>query len=339
MLMKKKSLYFSEFREVSLIKICKIIRIMQELWTEKYRPRVLEDIIGQPNIVRRLRSLINRKNLPHCLFAGPAGVGKTSAALAIASELFGESWKSNFLDMNASDERGIDVIRLKIKDFARTLPVVGNFKIVYLDEADSLTRDAQHALRRIMEDFSDSCRFILSCNWSSKIIPPIQSRCAIFRFAPLSTEDGVRALVRIAQAEGIKADQNTLTELWRVCGGDLRRAINTLQSVAIEGEITTQRFAELIGREPNRVKAMLDAALSGNFSLAQNILAELFSAMSAEDIVSELHSASVGLEIAVDKKVELLQRIGECEFRITEGSNPRIQLEALLAWIAAKMPG
>src|SRR5210317_1811730 len=160
------------------------------IWTEKYRPKTFADVKGQQNIIKRVQAFVKNKNMPHLMFAGPAGVGKSTLALVTARELFGESWKDNFLELNASDERGIDVVRVKVKDFARTR-AIGDvpFKIIYLDECDALTKEAQHALRRTMENYTQTCRFILSCNYSSKIIDPIQSRCAIFKFRPLEKSE------------------------------------------------------------------------------------------------------------------------------------------------------
>jgi replication factor C small subunit len=307
---------------------------MEELWTEKYRPRRLNEVVGQPSIVQRLQTLLERRALPHCLFVGSAGVGKTTCALALARELFGESWHSNFLELNASDERGIDTVRNKVKDFARTMAVGGGFKIVYLDEADALTKDAQHALRRVMEMFSDGCRFILAVNYSSRIIAPIQSRCAIFKFGPLKAQDATAFLKRIAAGENLSADDAALNAIYDVTSGDMRRAINLLQSSSIDGCVSRERILELSTKDPERVTRMLDAALAGKFKEAREVLLALLAELSGEDIIKELHTQVFELKLPDDRKIALIERVGECEFRLVEGCDPRVQLEALLANIA-----
>jgi len=307
---------------------------MEELWTEKYRPRMLSEVVGQPSIVQRLQTLLERRALPHCLFVGPAGVGKTTCALALARELFGESWHSNFLELNASDERGIDTIRNKVKDFARTMAVGGGFKIVYLDEADALTKDAQHALRRVMEMFSDGCRFILAVNYLSRIIAPIQSRCAIFKFGPLKQQDATAFLKRIATGEKLDADNDAISAIYDVTGGDMRRAINLLQSSSIDGHVSPERIREVSAKDPERVARMLNAALAGKFKEAREALLELLVELSGDDIIKELHSQVFELNVPDERKIALIERVGECEFRLVEGCDPRVQLEALLANIA-----
>lgn len=307
---------------------------MEELWTEKYRPRRLTEVVGQSSIVQRLQTLLERRALPHCLFVGPAGVGKTTCALALARELFGESWHSNFLELNASDERGIDTVRNKVKDFARTMAVGGGFKIVYLDEADALTKDAQHALRRVMEIFSDGCRFILAVNYSSRIIAPIQSRCAIFKFGPLKALDATAFLKRIAAGENLSADDAALNAIYDVTGGDMRRAINLLQSSSIDGAVSRERILELSTKDPERVARMLDAALNGKFKDAREVLLALLAELSGEDIIKELHTQVFELKLPDERKIALIERVGECEFRLVEGCDPRVQLESLLAQIA-----
>lgn len=309
---------------------------IQEIWTEKYRPKNLKNIIGQDHVVERLESFVKNRSLPHCLFAGPAGCGKTTAALAIANELFGNNWKSNFLELNASDERGIDTIRIKVKDFARTMALSG-FKIIYLDEADSLTRDAQHALRRTMEKYTDTARFILAVNYSSKIIPPIQSRTAVFRFSPLREEDIIKSLKNIASNEKLKVDEEALKTIVYISEGDMRRAINILQTSAVmESNITEDVILSVTSRaDPNAVKNMIETAMSDFKKARSQLLSLLFErGLSGEDIIKEIHSQIFNIEISEEKRIQLLEKVGEYEFRLTEGSNPRIQLEALLAQIA-----
>ena len=214
---------------------------MQDIWVEKYRPKILDDIVGQDNIIERLKAYVKTKNVPHLIFAGPAGIGKTTSALALAREVFGEEfWKQNFHELNASDERGIGIIRGKIKDFARTAPIgETQIKIIFLDEADSLTPDAQAALRRTIEKYTRICRFILSVNYSSKIIEPIQSRCAVFRFKPIKAEDIKKYMRKIATKEKLEITSDGLETLIFISRGDLRKAINILQVGASIGKKIT----------------------------------------------------------------------------------------------------
>jgi replication factor C small subunit len=311
---------------------------MKEIWIEKYRPRSLKEVVGQKDITDRLQSYVRSKNLPHLMFAGSPGTGKTTCALALARELFGEGWKDNFVEMNASDERGIDVVRGKIKEFARTSPIGGaGFKIIFLDEADALTNDAQSALRRTMERYSAICRFIISCNYSSKIIEPIQSRCAVFRFRQLRMEDVKKYLQQIAKVEKLEVADDALDALVHVANGDMRRAVNSLQVAAsLSEKITVDVVYQTTGTaHPEEVKKLLETALKGDFLEARSQLDELMISygLSGQDVIRQIHKQFFELNIPDIEKVRLIDKTGEVEFRIVEGSNERIQLEALLAYL------
>ena len=312
-----------------------------EIWTEKYRPKTLDEVVGQKHIIKSLKAYAKSGAIPHMLFAGPAGTGKTTSALALAREYYGERWKENFEELNASDERGLDVVRGRIKNFARTAPIGGaSFKIIFLDEADALTPDAQAALRRTMERYTATCRFILSCNYSSKIIEPIQSRCVVFRFSLVDEEDIARYLSTIAEREGLEITEDGMKSLLYVAGGDMRRAINAMQVAAslsktIDSEVVYKMAAVA---KPEVAKKMVEAALEGNFLGARDILDAMLinDGLSGEDVIKGMHDIIFDIPISELRKAEIIDRMGEVEFRIVEGSNERIQLEALLAYIAAK---
>ncbi len=309
---------------------------MEDVWVEKYRPKSLDEIVGQEEIVERLKSYVATKSMPHLLFAGPAGTGKTTSAIALARELFGDNWRMSFHELNASDERGINIVRTKIKEYARTAaPNDVGFKIIFLDEADALTPDAQAALRRTMERYSRTCRFILSCNYSSKIIEPIQSRCAVFRFKPLDEEAIKKRLKFIAEKEGKKIDDKALDAIVYVSFGDMRKAINILQmSAAISEEIDENAVYKATGLAKREdVEELVKTALSGDFLSARNMLQKLLVefGLSGEDIIKQIHRVIYELNIPDRLKVELIDKTGEIEFRMVEGANERIQLDALLA--------
>jgi len=309
---------------------------MNTIWTEKYRPKKFSEMRGQETIIPRIRAFIHHKNMPHLLFSGPAGVGKTTLSLIIATELFGENWKNNFLELNASDERGIDVIRHKVKDFARTKSLSNiPFKIIYLDECDSLTKEAQQALRRTMETYSRTCRFVLSCNYSSKILDPIQSRCTVFRFKPLREENIGEILRIICEQEGINLDPDAISAIYTLCRGDARKAENILQScAAVSKDISYSLVFDIVSSaEPEEIKKILDLTKSKNFVGARDLLLETMAkhGLSGIDIIKQIQKDILNLEIESSKKLEMIEMCGEIEFRMVEGSDEFIQLESLLA--------
>ncbi len=312
---------------------------MKEIWVEKYRPKTLAEVVGQDDIVERLQSYAKAENLPHLLFAGPAGTGKTTCAIALARDMYGPEWRQNYYELNSSDERGIDVVRSKIKEIARIAPFGGTaFKIIFLDEADNLTADAQAALRRTMETYSKTSRFILSANYSSRLIEPIQSRTAVFRFRPLRPEAIREYLGRVAKAEKLKITDDGMEALIYIAEGDMRRAVNSLQVAASLGSTidadVLYKVASTI--KPEEVKGLIEKALTGDFLQAREVLDRLLIeyGVSGEDVLRQLHRSVFDMNVPDEYKVRLLDRIGETDFRLIEGSNERIQLEALLAHFA-----
>jgi replication factor C small subunit len=307
-----------------------------EIWTEKYRPKVFDQMVGQDDIVKRVKSLTNALNIPHLLFAGPAGVGKSTLAIVVVKDLFGEAWRENYLELNASDERGIDVIREKVKDFARTKAISKiPFKVIFLDEADALTNEAQNALRRTMENYTANCRFILSCNYSSKIIDPIQSRCAVFRFRLLEKKDIEKVVQRICEKEKLGTDEKANQTIFEVSEGDCRRAINLLQTTSSISNTLTSDLIETIvpSARPSDIKIVLEYALSGDFTTSREKLLDIMlkESISGSDIIKAIQKEIWNLQIEPELKVGLTERTGEIEFRLTEGADEFIQLEALLA--------
>jgi len=310
----------------------------EEVWIEKYRPESLDDVMGHEDIVGRLQSYVDRNDLSHMLFSGPAGTGKTTCATAIARELYGEDWRENFLELNASDERGIDVVRDRIKNFARTSFGGYNYRIIFLDEADALTSDAQSALRRTMEQFSNNVRFILSCNYSSQIIDPIQSRCAVFRFSPLSDEAVEQEIRHIAAQEDIELTDDGLDALVYAAAGDMRKAINGLQAASVSGDVVDESavYAITSTARPEEIHGMVQSALDGDFTAARATLDRLLTeeGIAGGDIIDQLHRSIWEFEVEDRAAVRILERVGETDYRITQGANERVQLEAMLASLA-----
>jgi len=310
------------------------------MWVEKYRPHKLDDIVNQEEVKERLKPLLAKRNeLPHLLFAGPPGSGKTTTALVLAGELLGDLAGDYSLQLNASDERGIDAVRDRIKTFAsysdrrEGVP----FRLVILDEADEMTRDAQTALRRIMEETSRYTRFILICNYSSNLIEPIQSRCAIFRFKRIGQEEVASRLKKIAKEEDVKVSEKVLQAIGIAVDGDLRQAINLLQAAAAGGaEVTLENVNSATGTTvKERAAEIVRLALGGDFSAARMRLVELTRVYGVPEsdflrFANEEIAKGEG-----DRTADAIKILAEYDYRLAMGANPEVQLTALLAELAA----
>ena len=322
------------------------------MWVEKYRPKTLDEVVNLKDIVESLKGFLRTpETMPHLLFAGMPGTGKTTLALCIARQLLGSSWRTFTLELNASDERGIKVVRERIKDFARysrgafsQMPYV----IIILDESDQMTGTAQTALRRIMETRSHTSRFILICNYSSKIIEPIQSRCAIFRFSMLDKTDMMNQLQHVSRLEQFVLPDDAAEAIVEYSGGDLRRAINALQTASAYTKTRTvneKTVLKVIGEaSPKQVQLMLNKAVTGDFIEARHLMYKLMGVygLSGTDIIRQMYRELFKISyLSIEDKAELANIIGEYDFRLVEGANEDIQLSALLAQFSkfAKLKG
>jgi len=307
-------------------------------WVEKYRPRLLGDVVNQKGIIKRLQQFIKDKSMPHLIFAGPAGTGKTTSAIAMVRELYGRKMAINttYLELNASDARGINVIRTYIKDFAKAKPPSDiPFKILILDEADNMTARAQQALRRTMEKYTKNCRMVLICNYSNKIIPPIQSRCVVFRFSSLNNEDIKERVKFIANQEQISLTPDGLIALADVSKGDCRRAINYLQSCGtISKKIDQDIVFRVAGEVPSdKIREILKTAIEGHLQFSLKLLNDITReyGLSGINIIKNIHREIYDLQISEDLKIELSKLLAESEYRLSQGGTEEIQLQALLA--------
>ncbi len=309
-----------------------------QVWVEKYRPESIGGVVGQEEITTQLKGYVENGELPNLLFSGGAGIGKTTSAVALAKEIYGENWEEHFLELNASDDRGIDVVRDRIKEFARSSFGGYDHRIIFLDEADSLTDDAQAALRRTMEQFSGNVRFILSCNYSSQIIDPIQSRCSVFRYSAIDDEIVAERLREIAEKEGVSVTDDGLDALVYTAYGDMRGGINALQGASVVGDEVDEDavFKITSTPRPEEVESMIQSALNGRYHEARLQLDELLTdrGLAGGDILSQIHRLIWEFDVSDDQAIDIMDRVGESDYRITEGADDRIQLEALLAGLA-----
>jgi len=307
------------------------------MWSEKYRPKKLKEVVDQKEIIKGISNLIKSPDIPHMLFAGPAGVGKTTTALCIAMELLGEEWRKNTLELNASDERGIKMVRERVKEFAASIKLAddkefGKPKIIMLDEADEMTSEAQTALRRIIEDSARTTRFIIICNYLSQIIEPIQSRCVVFRFRRLPKEDVIDHLKMICEQQKVKYEEKALAQIYEATGGDLRHSINIMQAAAGMGLVSMTSVTAAIGISGRaRVGEVLRLAMSGKFNDSRAKLLELTQVygMSEGDFMK--YANEEAYDMRIEKPEEFAALMAEYDYRLTAGAHPEIQLSALLA--------
>jgi replication factor C small subunit len=313
------------------------------MWIEKYRPKSLDEVFNQKETVEGIQALLRTPaTMPHFLFAGPPGTGKSTVALCIARHLMGESFRSLVLELNASDERGIGVVRERIKGFSQIIqstPSGVQFGLVILDECDEMTRDAQTALRRIMETSSRTCRFILICNYQSGIIEPIQSRCSVFRFRRLEKADAIGYLTKICKSEVVNADPRAIERILEISEGDLRMAVNYLQVAATstKGKLDLASLEKTVPEAQSElIGEMVKLALQGNFMKARDVMYELMGkhGMSGREIIRVANREVARLDATGDRQAEVIRALGECDFRLTQGANEDIQLSAMLAQLS-----
>lgn len=307
------------------------------MWSEKYRPKKLSEVVDQKEIVKGIGNLIKSPDIPHMLFAGPAGVGKTTSALCIAMELLGEEWRKNTLELNASDERGIKMVRERVKEFAASIKLAtdkefGKPKIIILDEADEMTPEAQTALRRIIEDSARTTRFIIICNYLSQIIEPIQSRCVVFRFTRLPKEEVIDHLQTICEKEKVKYEEKAIAQIFDATGGDLRHSINIMQAAAGMGSVSAANVTAAVGLSGrSKVGEVLRLALGGKFNEARAKLLELTQVYGMSETDFMKYANQEAYDMKIERPDEFAAIMAECDYRLAAGAHPEIQLSALLA--------
>jgi len=323
--------------EVQIETTAKEILKANVTWVEKYRPGALQDLISHEDIINTIRKFLHEDKLPHLLFYGPPGTGKTSTILACAKEIYKpKEFNSMVLELNASDDRGINVVRGQILNFASTRTIFNSgFKLVILDEADAMTNDAQNALRRIIEKFTDNVRFCLICNYLSKIIPALQSRCTRFRFGPLNSTQIVPRLQFVADEENVNMTEDGKKALITLAQGDMRKVLNILQSCAMAfDEVNEDNVYTCVGHPlKSDITNMVNWMLNESFSLAYKNILELktLKGLSLQDVITETHLFVHRLDVTQNIRIHLITKLAEIEERLIAGDSEKIQLGALVA--------
>lgn len=308
--------------------------IENKMWVEKYRPESLDDIAGHDQTIDRLKKYADDEETPHMIFSGPPGTGKTASIVAFAREVFGPGWRNNLTEMNASDERGIDTIRDKVKGIARSNPAGdADYQILFLDEADQLTNDAQASLRRIMEQHSDVTRFFLSCNYPNQIIDAIQSRCSIFRFGRLDEEDIRGILDNVIEEEDLEVEESALEKLVSESRGDARTAIGSLQSASMNGEVTEASIEAVLGViDDQLIEKIVDLAIEGDTDMAMTILdVELLKAGANTNTLADAFLNCIKRkDMPEPGRMKVIDKLAECDWRVRQGANPNVQWHSFI---------
>lgn len=316
-------------------------------WIEKYRPDNLSDIIGQDHVTKRLKIMVTKtkkgdRTASNLLFAGQQGIGKTTCALAYVKDLFGENWGINFRELNASDERGINVVRNKIKEIARSHVIPDDklgkvFNVIFLDEADELTPEAQNALKRTMERYATTCRFILSVNHSNKVIPPIQDRCAVFRFKLISPKDIQMYILKVAKKERIEIEKGAAMSIGIFSRGSLRRALNLLYQASLQPDkVTEEDIADITGQmDPELIGHLLMFAKTGNLKEADKLIYKIYyGGYDPEAILEMIFNYILESKLNDRTKLKLLARIGDVHHHMNTGDSALLQLRCFIAWVS-----
>ncbi|ODQ54700.1 DNA replication factor [Saitoella complicata NRRL Y-17804] len=316
-------------------------------WIEKYRPSTLEEVTGHQDIISTIERFIDGGKVPHMLLYGPPGTGKTSTILACARKIYGPKYKNQILELNASDDRGIDVVREQIKTFSSTRQIsMGpasaagpGFKLVVLDEADAMTQVAQNALRRTIEKYTRNVRFCIICNYVNKIITPIQSRCTRFRFSPLPIESVRHRVDHVIEAEGVKITDDGREALLKLSKGDMRRALNVLQACHAAYPNTSEEevYACVGNPHPADLSLILNSMMSEEFYTSLRTITEIktLKGLALQDILGGVYEQLEGVGLPVQVRVTVLERLAEIEYRLSTGSTEKIQLSAMIGGVKA----
>lgn len=313
-------------------------------WVEKYRPTTLDDVCGQNEVVTTVRKFVKEGQLPHLLFYGPPGTGKTSTVVALAREIYGKNYSNMVLELNASDDRGIDVVRNQIKDFASTRQIFSRgFKLVILDEADAMTNAAQNALRRIIERYTKNTRFCILANYAHKLTPALLSRCTRFRFQPLPREALERRMNRVMVSEHLKMSEEAQNALLKLSSGDMRRVLNVLQACQAtlddpqEQEVTEDTVYDCCGApRPSDLETILASILNDDWTTAYYTLNKLSTAkgLALIDLIEGFVEILEGYEMKVQEaRIAILTQLSDIEYAISKGGNDRIQGSAVIGVI------